>query len=470
MNSPRYPLSAMLLCGLLLFIPNARTQAGSATWNLNPTSGDWNTAANWTPATVPNGPADAATFGVSNTTVISMVGAQVDGITFAPSASSFAITASPGFIVTISGAGLLNNSGIAQNFVTAGNGGGDYSVLEFSNGATAGLSTTFTNKGALTNGRSGGGVVFNETSTASSSIFNNDGSTVSGAGGGFTYFRDESTADDATIIANGGGGGGGGGTIQFLQTSTGAASRVKVFGNGSLDISLHDPPGVTIGSLEGSGEILLGANNLTVGSNGLSTTFSGVISGSGPLTKIGHGTQILTGANTYTGGTTISKGTLLVTNKTGSATGTGPVQVNAGTLGGTGKISGAVTVASGTKAATLAPGSGSKPGKLIMLSTLVFNSQAGYRVDLNNQTAKADSIVAKGVTINSGATFSIFDPGSGTLTTGTVFTVISNTAATPIAGTFRNAPDGSTINVGSDTFQVSYEGGDGNDMTLTVVP
>src|SRR5947208_15938786 len=42
--------------------------AGSATWNLNPTSGDWNTATNWTPATVPNGPNDTATFDVSNIT------------------------------------------------------------------------------------------------------------------------------------------------------------------------------------------------------------------------------------------------------------------------------------------------------------------------------------------------------------------------------------------------------------------
>ena len=36
--------------------------AGSATWNSNPVSNDWNTAANWTPATVPNGPEDIATF------------------------------------------------------------------------------------------------------------------------------------------------------------------------------------------------------------------------------------------------------------------------------------------------------------------------------------------------------------------------------------------------------------------------
>jgi hypothetical protein len=32
--------------------------ADSATWNLNPATNDWNTANNWTPATVPNGPAD----------------------------------------------------------------------------------------------------------------------------------------------------------------------------------------------------------------------------------------------------------------------------------------------------------------------------------------------------------------------------------------------------------------------------
>ena len=40
------------------------SQAGSATWNLNPASDLWSTASNWTPATVPNGPADTATFDI----------------------------------------------------------------------------------------------------------------------------------------------------------------------------------------------------------------------------------------------------------------------------------------------------------------------------------------------------------------------------------------------------------------------
>jgi len=51
-----------------------------------------------------------------------------------------------------------------------------------------------------------------------------------------------------------------------------------------------------------------------------------------------------------------------------------------------------------------------------------------------------------------------------------VFTAISNTSSDPIAGTFANLPDDSTFTVGPNSYQVTYEGGDGNDLTLTVVP
>ena len=43
-------------------------------------------------------------------------------------------------------------------------------------------------------------------------------------------------------------------------------------------------------------------------------------------------------------------------------------------------------------------------------------------------------------------------------------------SAIQIERTFVNLADGSTFTVGSNTFQASYEGGNGNDLTLTVVP
>jgi len=48
--------------------------------------------------------------------------------------------------------------------------------------------------------------------------------------------------------------------------------------------------------------------------------------------------------------------------------------------------------------------------------------------------------------------------------------VLSNTSASPISSTFSNLPDGGIVTVGGANFQANYEGGDGNDLTLTVVP
>ena len=39
-----------------------------------------------------------------------------------------------------------------------------------------------------------------------------------------------------------------------------------------------------------------------------------------------------------------------------------------------------------------------------------------------------------------------------------------------MSGTFSNLADGAIVTVNGNNFQPSYEGGDGNDLTLTVVP
>ena len=533
----RLPLTLMYLCFVAAIGVSNSVRAGSATWDLNPSSGDWNTATNWTPATAPNGSAHTATFATSNTTAISIsANTTVDGITFAPGASSFTITASPSLTLTLNGVGITNNSGTTQNFVAAPSGGSANAIrLFFKNSATAGSGTfftmnggatlggtpgwtlfddsssaghgTFTNNGPTVQGTFGegatifnksatasngtfinnGGTIssqfggdqgltaFNDTSTAANGIFTNNAGTVSGAHGGTTAFSSSataanatitnygatvngasggvtsfsglfgtatagdatiinnggnvsgasggktsfegffeivspgrnffgsstagnatiinnggdvsgagggetvfftdfnssnplgaSTAGDATLIANGGTGGGQGGAILFKDFSTGGTSRIEVFGNGRLDISPHNAPGVTIGSIEGSGNVFLGGNNLTVGSKNLSTTFSGVIqdgganAGSGgSLTKIGSGTLVLAGANTYTGNTNINSGVLQVD---GSITSNTFVN-HGGTLAGAGTVIGNVT---NNRRGTVSPGD--SPGMLTVNS------------------------------------------------------------------------------------------------------
>jgi autotransporter-associated beta strand protein len=90
----------------------------------------------------------------------------------------------------------------------------------------------------------------------------------------------------------------------------GNGSAVTV--NGSLEIGGGGTPAdESIGSLAGSGGVsILNSKILTVGLNGTNTTFSGIISGNGGLTKEGGGTQTLTGDNNYSGATNVGNGTL----------------------------------------------------------------------------------------------------------------------------------------------------------------
>jgi autotransporter-associated beta strand protein len=556
----------------------AHSFAGSATWSSNPTSNDWNTAANWTPATVPNGPDDDATFDASTITQLSLADPiTLNSLIFDSTANPCTFTLNRVNVSQLSlvGDGIINNSGRVQNFVNSAFPVGPGSVIHFMGTASAGNRVVFTNQGGAP-GLAGASIFFYDQSNAAKAMFINQASTMSSGEGATIEFSAEASAGSATIINQGtsvlfGGKGivefsdqataanaifevqggrhsgegsnvnffdnstagsaafvvgagrqqgyGGAvhfydsssaenatftltagdtspfegyitfagnsdaangifninsdndgidpGSLVFAEDSTGGTSQIALTGIGLLEVYYHNPPGLTIGSLAGNGSVDLGSNSLTIGSNNLTTKFSGSIFGKG-LTKIGTGTLTLAGANGYTGGTTIEAGTLIVSNTSDSATGTGPVQVNAGQLGGGGIIAGAVTVGTGSgPGAILAPGKGNQ-NYLIIQSALTFNSDAAYLCGVNSQTVSADSVIAKGATLN-GAHFTLRDQGGLVLPPGTVLTVIANTSANAISGTFANLADGSTLTVGSNTYQVSYSGGDGNDLTLTVV-
>src|SRR4029450_7564438 len=105
---------AVIRCSLMFLVPTV-TYAISTQWDLDPISGDWNTAANWTPNGVPNGPGDTGTFGLSHTTDVSIsANTEVNSIIFTPAATNpYTITAGPGLTLTISGVGMANSGGSA---------------------------------------------------------------------------------------------------------------------------------------------------------------------------------------------------------------------------------------------------------------------------------------------------------------------------------------------------------------------
>ena len=157
---------AAIRCSLMFLMPGV-TYAINAQWDLDPISGDCNTATNWTPNGVPNGPADIATFGLSNTTDVSIsADTEVNGITFtAAGTNPYTITASARLRLTISGIGIINNSGITQNFIAAAGKNGAIGEIAFTNSASAG------NVNILSDG---GSVQFSNRSTASSATITNE--------------------------------------------------------------------------------------------------------------------------------------------------------------------------------------------------------------------------------------------------------------------------------------------------------
>jgi hypothetical protein len=218
-----------------------------------------------------------------------------------------------------------------------------------------------------------------------------------------------------------------------------------------------------------SGNVALGGNALTVNGTG-NTLISGVISGvGGSLIKLDSGTLTLTGNNIYTGGTAVNGGTLLVNNTAGTGTGTDPVTVsNAGTtLGGTGTM-GAVQVGGGTN---IAPGNGGNNTGILTAGQLTLLPNSNFRVDINgttvgsgydrfNVTIGSVTIIGSNLVVTVGTTLSV----------GQTFTILDKNSVGAITGTFTGIPQGGTV-VGSNgtVFSVSYTGGDGNDIVLTVL-
>jgi autotransporter-associated beta strand protein len=241
------------------------------------------------------------------------------------------------------------------------------------------------------------------------------------------------------------------GTLQFgADNSVPSGSAATVAAGATFDLNNFSD---ALGSLAGAGNVSLGSGNLSIGGDNTNTTFSGVISGTGFLTKVGNGTLTLSGDNTYTGATTAMAGTLLIN---GSQPGSN-VTVNSGAV-----LGGAGTVGTITAAGTLSPGGPQGTGALqsgnvvlaagATVAVMVNGNMAGTGYDQLNVTGAVD------LSANPNLNLTMLFGAS----TGDTFTII--TAANGLTGMFAGLPDNSLITANGQTFRINYSG---NAATLT---
>jgi autotransporter-associated beta strand protein/T5SS/PEP-CTERM-associated repeat protein len=157
-------------------------------------------------------------------------------------------------------------------------------------------------------------------------------------------------------------------------------SAFTVASGATLDLNSFNQ---SIGSLAGAGSVTLGAGTLTAGGDNTSTTFSGTISGTGGLTKIGTGALRLAGVSSYTGATAVNAGTLVVN---GAITNSAVTVNSGGTLRGTGSIGG-LTVGNG---GTLSPGN--SIGTFTVSGNLVMTAAASYLVEISPTSADRTNV------------------------------------------------------------------------------
>ncbi len=352
---------------------------------------------------------------------------------------------------TISGTGAVNQIGAGTTVLTAANtytGGTTITAgtLQLGNGGTTGS--------ILGNVVDNGVLAFNRSDAVTFGGVISGSGQMQQLGAGSTILTADSTYAGGTTISAG--------TLQLGNGGTSGSIVGDVVNNGTLAFNRSD-----------------------------SSTFSGIISGSGAVNQIGSGTTILASDNSYTGVTTISAGTLQLgdggtsgsivgdvvnngtlafnrsdistfsgaisgsggLNQIGSGTTiltgdsssfTGATLITEGTLLVNGALSGsAVTVQSGATlggsgtvgATTLASGGRIAPGNSIGTLTVSGSysqaSGASYQVELDPATVTSDRIQVTGTaTLASGATLSIVNYTGAAYVAGQRYTILTSTGLT----------------------------------------
>jgi autotransporter-associated beta strand protein len=327
---------------VVLTSPNLVWNGGSGTWDTS--------AANW----LLNGEStalldgeDVAIGGSADQTLTVAAGMLPGNVTFSTVAGTTTI-AGAGFggigSVTKSGAGtLLLESAVSTTGAIAVNEGtlrlasggslASAAALTIVSGATFDLDGRSQSLGSLAGAGSvalgSGALTVSGAADASfSGVLSGSGS-LSKSGAGTLTLGGSNTHGGTTTVA--------GGSLRLAAADALGSSTLSLSGGSVAFDDAVESNAFALGAISGSGNLVLSNNAgspaavaLTVGANNASTTYSGVLSGTGSLVKSGTGALTLSGANTHTGGTTVNAGTLLIGHA--SALGSGALTLGGGTL------------------------------------------------------------------------------------------------------------------------------------------
>jgi len=436
----------------------------AVSWTAGGDGKNWDDPLNWSTGTLP-GSADDVTINIAASVVHSNPVADsiksltsTQPLTLSGGTLSIAAASSTSGTLTISGGNLTGTGDIAVSgllTLTAGTISGSGAVnasggiLINPGGGTFGLDgRTLTNEpgqtatwtGSGSNIQASNGAVFNNLGTFQAQ---NQGAFTQGSGAA-SSFIDKGSFTKSTSS----------GELDFV----GAAFNVS---GGTIDVQSG-----TLG-LQGGGtetgaafSIKPGAALDFAGSTSFSLDSGTTFSGAGSLIKDGPTTMTIAGNSpTFTGSTTANSGTLLVNgSQPGSA-----VFVNSGSiLGGTGTV-GAVTTTGGT----VSPGD--SPGILNVQGNATLDPAATFVAELNGPTPGTgfDQLNVTGAVNLNGSTLSRSLGTGFTPPGGESFSIIRSTA--PIIGTFNGLAEGAVLVIGGHPFKISYAGGTGHNVVLTVI-
>ena len=197
---------------------------------------------------------------------------------------------------------------------------------------------------------------------------------------------------------------------------------------------------------------------LSLNLSSASNLISGAMSGTSIVTLGGAGNLILS-ANSplFSGNFQLNTGSLQVSAFYNNAS----VNLGGGTLKGTGQVFNVI-------GATGNVSPGSSLGTLTIGSQLTLTSGNTFVTQINgaNVGSFGQVSVTSGVTSLGSSILSITSATG--LSAGQQITIINNGNTVPINGQFNGLVEGASITVGNTVFTISYKGGTGNDVVLTV--